>query len=174
MLHSHNHDTYTYACGSKINNNNDRTQFFRKIYLSLFIRNACERVAKGLCERGELEIEQTATYWPPVPLSFAALLSRSAGLLDRGSWGPIALCWMLVLSTASYLQLIDSNSLNLSVAPGYIIVWHPPAFCGRHICIQFNPSTVKVIPWYLRPDAPVPSTTAGSEVNMLHTDRVEL
>ena len=62
--------------------------------------------------RGELETEQTATYWPPVLLSLSALLSRSAGLLNRGSWGPIALCWMLVLSTASYLRLTDSNSLN--------------------------------------------------------------
>ena len=64
-----------------------------------------EMVAKGLCVRGELETEQTATYWHPVPSSLAALLSRSAGLLCRGSWGPIALCCVLVLSTASYLQL---------------------------------------------------------------------
>ena len=104
LLHSHNHITYT--CGNKINNNVERTQFFRKIYLSHFIRNGCERVAKGLCVRGELETEQTATYWPPIPLSLAALLSRSAGLLNRGSRVPIALCWMLVLSTASYLQLL--------------------------------------------------------------------
>ena len=94
---------YTYTCGSKINNNDEQTHFFRKIYLSHFI---LERVAKGLCVRGELETEQTATYWPPVPLSLAALLSCSAGLLNRGSWGPIAFCWVLVLSTASYLQLV--------------------------------------------------------------------
>ena len=37
-----------------------------------------EMVAKGLCVRGELETEQTATYWPQVPLSLAALLSHSA------------------------------------------------------------------------------------------------
>ena len=47
-----------------------------------------ERVAKGLCMRGELETEQTATYWPQVPMTIAALLSHSAGLLNRGSWGP--------------------------------------------------------------------------------------
>ena len=58
-----------------------------------------------LCVRGELETEQTATYWPPVPLSLSALLSRSAGRLNRGSWRLIALCWVLVLSAASYLQL---------------------------------------------------------------------
>ena len=67
-----------------------------------------EMVVKGLRKGyawGELETEQTATYWTPVPLSLAELLSRSDGLLNRGSWGPIALCWVLVLSTASYLQL---------------------------------------------------------------------
>ena len=79
MLHSHNHDTYTYACGNKINNNDERTHIFRKIHLSHFIRNGCKRVAKGLCVRSELDTEQTATYWPPVPLSLAELLSRSTG-----------------------------------------------------------------------------------------------
>ena len=37
------------------------------------------------------------------------------------------------------------------VAPVYIIVCRPPASCERRICTQFNPSPVKVIPWYLRP-----------------------
>ena len=164
MLHSR--ITYTtihiYMRKYSQHNNDERTHFFRKIYLSNFIRNGCERVAKGLCVRGELETEQTATYWPPVPLSLVALLSRSAGLLNRGSWGPIALYWVLVLPTASYLQLTE-----LPVAPGYIIVWPPPDSCERRICTQFNPSTVKVIPWYLRTDATIPWLTAGSRVNML-------
>ena len=70
------------------------------------IQKGCERVAQGLCVRDELETEQTATYWPQVPLSFAALLSRSAALLNQGSWGPSPL-WELVLTTASYLQLTE-------------------------------------------------------------------
>ena len=45
-----------------INNNDERTHFFRKIYLTLYSRKGCERVTKGLCVRGELETEQTATY----------------------------------------------------------------------------------------------------------------
>ena len=68
-----------------------------------------EMVAKGLCVRGDLETKQTAIYWPPVPLSLAALFSCSAGLHNRGSWVPISLCWELVLTTASYLQLTDSK-----------------------------------------------------------------
>ena len=101
---------YTYIFINKINNNDERTHFFRKIYLSHFFRNGCESVAKESCVRGESKTEQTATYWPPVPLSLEALLSRSAGLLNQGSWGPIALCWVLVLSTASYLQLSEPVS----------------------------------------------------------------
>ena len=74
-------------------------------------------------------------------------------------------------STESWFSLpqiatTDSKLTELPVAPGYITVWRPPASCGCHICTQFNPSTVKVIPWYLQPDAPVPWSTAGSEVNM--------
>ena len=68
-----------------------------------------------------------------------------------------------ILSPTNCFQLI-----GLPVAPVYIIVWLPPASCERRIGTQFNPSTVKVIPWYLRPGAPVPWLTAGPKVNMLH------
>ena len=44
--------------------------------------------SKGLCVRGELETEQTATYWLQVPLSLAAFLSHTAELLNQRSWGP--------------------------------------------------------------------------------------
>ena len=70
-----------------------------------------ERVAKGLCVRGELETEQTATYWPQIPLVIAALLPHSAGLLNQGPEGPSPLsragshCLELQLE----LQLTDSN-----------------------------------------------------------------
>ena len=169
MLHSRNTSKtiHIYIRKHSQHNNDERTHFFRKIYLSHFIRNSCERVAKGLCVRGELETEQTATYWPPVSLSLAALLSRSAGLLNRGPWRPIAPCWVLILTT-SYLQLTASKLSELPVTPVYIIVWHPPASCERRICTQFNPSTVNVILWYLRPDAHVSRLTAGLKVNMLH------
>ena len=41
-----------------------------------------------LCVRGGLETEQTVTYWPQVPLTIAALLPHSAGLLNRGPERP--------------------------------------------------------------------------------------
>ena len=62
-----------------------------------------ERVAKGLCVRSELRTEQTATYWPQVFLSFAALLSHSTRLHNRGSWGfkPSAGSWFSLARTAT-------------------------------------------------------------------------
>ena len=107
MLHSHNHDTYTRWNIVNTIMTNEHTSLEKYTSHTLF-----KMVVKGLCVRDELEAEQTATYWPPVPLSLAALLCRSTGLLNRGSWGPMAFFWVLVLSTASYLQLTDSNSLN--------------------------------------------------------------
>ena len=93
------------------------TQFFRKIYLSLYL--------KGLCMRGSWRPNRTATYWPPL---LTAFLSLSPELLDWGPVGPASvgqgshssifsptdlnsncsiggpeapLCWVLVLSTAA-------------------------------------------------------------------------
>ena len=147
MLHSR--DTYTtiYICMRKHSqyNNDERTRFFRKniplILNSKWSRKGYERVT---CERWVGDWTETATYWPPVPLSLAALLYRSAGLLNRGSWEPDPL-----LRDGSHcleLQQLTPKLTELPVTPSYIIVWHPPASCERHICTQFNPSTVKVIP----------------------------
>ena len=112
--------------------------------------------------------EQTATYWPKVPLTIAALLSHFAGLLN---WGSLRVASPQSASWFSHWHLVsnrncnsNSNSLKLSVALGYIIVWHPPASCGpTHLPrIQLCPQ-VKVIPRYLRPDAPVIYT--GTSLN---------
>ena len=43
------------------------------------------------------------------------------------------------------------------MAPGYVIVWRPSAFCGRTHLHRIQPRPqVTVIFWYLRPDAPAP------------------
>ena len=70
------------------------------MYLSHFIRKGYEGV---MCERwvGDWTDCNILT---PYLLSLAALLSRAAGLLNRGFWWPSRL-WVLVLSTASYPQL---------------------------------------------------------------------
>ena len=54
--------TYSYACRNIVNTiMTNETQFFRKIYLSHFIRND----TKGLCVRGELETEQRLQHIDP-------------------------------------------------------------------------------------------------------------
>ena len=86
-------------------------------------------------------------------MAITASLSRSPGLLNRGpnfsgtcsSFQLQLLKWVLVFSTASYLQLIWT-----SCAPSNIIIWRPLFFFLRasQFRTQFNPSTVKVISWY--------------------------
>ena len=47
MLHSHN-QLYPYTCGNIVNTiMTNETQFFRKIYLSHFIRNGTKGLRKG-------------------------------------------------------------------------------------------------------------------------------
>ena len=114
-------------------NNDERTQFFRKIYLSLYL--------KGLCVRGELETEQRLQHIDPHFSGYTSISFPFSWAAQLGAWGP-SLCWDRVLIPASSLQLIWTFCHQ-----GYIIIWCPPTSCERHVCTQFNLSTVKVIPW---------------------------
>ena len=73
------------------------TQFFRKIYLSLYL--------KGLCVRGSRRPNWTTTYWPPL-LWPSAFLSVLLGC-STGGLGAQPL-WDMFLNPASSLQLIWS------------------------------------------------------------------
>ena len=114
-------------------NKDERTQFFRKIYLSLYW--------KGCVWEGVGDRTKTATCWPPPNSSgYYSLSFPFSWAAQPGAWGYI-LCLDMVLIPASSLQLIWT-----SCRWGYMIIWRPPT-CERHICTQFKPSTVKVIPW---------------------------
>ena len=126
-------------------NKNERTQLFSKIYLELYWK-CC--VWEGVGGR-----TKTATYWPPTLLAITAFLSHSPGLLNRG------LGAQPLLGHGSHSSIF-SLTVWTSSSRGYIIILRSPTSCERHICTQFNPSTVKVIPWYLRPDAHVIYTGA--------------
>ena len=138
---------------------NERTHFFIKIYLSQHF--ILERVDVGYEWEVSWRQGQTATYWPKVLLTIAALLSHSGCAaqpwVTEGRRPPVC---KLILTLASCPQLnptaIDSNSKwpKPSVAPGYIIVCRPPASSGRTHLPQPRPQ-VEVIFRYLRPDAPV-------------------
>ena len=125
---------------------------------------------------------QTATYWPKVLLTIAALLSHLGWAAQP--WiteGPSPLSGAGSHS-ASILSptATGTDSLKPSVASGYIIVWCPPASCGRMHLHRIQPCPqAKVIYRYLWPDAPVSLSsaylhrcisllTARSRVSMLH------
>ena len=138
---------------------NEHTSLEKYTSHTLFERVAkgLRKDAKGLYVRREFATEQTATYWSQVPLSLAALLSRSAELLNRGSWGPNPL-WELVLTTVSYLQLTQPvcgtglyNCLTSTCflwashlhpiqpvhSQGYTLISSTGCTCYLHRCISY-------------------------------------
>ena len=151
---------YSYTCGNKINNNNERRQFFRKIYLSHFIRNGWKGLRKGYVWEVSWRLNKTVTYWPQVPPSLAAILSRSARLLNRGPWGPSPR--LRAGFHCLELQQLTPNSklTRTSCGTGLYNCLTSTYFSECRIWTQLNPSTVKGIPWYLRLDAPVIYTGA--------------
>ena len=104
---------------------NERTHFFIKIYLSHFI---LKRVDVGCVWEVSWRRGQTATYWPKVLLTIAALLPHLGwGCSTVGHRGPKALCLLLALTLASCPQLTRTPTDSSRLCPGYIFVWHPPA-----------------------------------------------
>ena len=108
------------------------TQFFRKIYVSLYW-NGC--VWEGVGDRTELQYISPHSYGHnhiSFPFSWAA---------QPEAWWPSL---SGTCSHSSIFSLTDWTSCALS----YIIVQRTPSTCGRHKSHSFNPSTVKVIVWY--------------------------
>ena len=114
----------------------DERQFFRKIYLSLYLKGF-EMVTQRFYSERELETEQNCNILTPTLMAITAFLSCSPGLLNRGP----------TLLGAGFLYRILSPTDLTSCALSYIIVRCPPS-CGHHKSHSFNLSTVKVIFWY--------------------------
>ena len=96
-------------------NKDEQTQFFRKIYLSLYLKGF-ERVTKGIiCERwvGDWTELQHVDPHSSDPSSISFPFSWDA---QPGAWGP-SLCWDMVLIPASSLQRIWTSGRR-----GYIII----------------------------------------------------
>ena len=120
--------------------NDEWTQFFKKIYLSLYWKGSKELRRVLLCERWvedwtELQLIDPHSYGHnsvSFPFSWAAQL---------GAWGP-SLFWDIVLIPASSLQLIWT-----SCRWGYIIIWHPPTSCECHNSHSIQPLDSQGPPW---------------------------
>ena len=106
------------------------------------LRKGCERVDVGYV----WEVSWRRNRLPHIDLKFLWLLQHFFLILLGCSTGVLraqAHCLELVLTpraTATGTELQLELQLKLSVAPCYIIVWHPSASCGRRICTEFNPS----------------------------------
>ena len=121
-------------------------------YTSHFICNGWKGLRKVTCERWVGDWTKIATYLPPAPPAIAVGLFRSPGLLNRGPGGPASL-----LRAGSHRSIWNTD----------FKLWTPTAWLpvspGLYHCFtstQFNPSTVKGIPWSLWPDSPVIYTGA--------------
>ena len=108
MLYSHN-QLYIYTCGNIVNtiktNGHSSLEKYTPNTLFEMVGKGCERV---MCERWVGDWTEAETYWPPVHPSLAALLSRSAGLLNRGPWGPRPLL-SLVLTASNCNNWLPTN-----------------------------------------------------------------
>ena len=106
---------------------NERTHFFIKIYLSHFI---LERVDVGCVWEVSWRRGQTATYWPKVLLTIAALLLHPGWAAQP--WvtegpKPFVCHWLSIQHLVPNWLNSNRKWPKLSVAPGYIIVLCPPA-----------------------------------------------
>ena len=114
-------------------NKDERTQFFRKIYLSLYLKGF-ERFTKGIiCERWVGDWTELQHNDTPTLQATAVFLSRYPGLLDRGPGGPASAgTWFSFQH--HHLQLIWTSCRR-----GYIIIWHPPTSCERYNSHSIQP-----------------------------------
>ena len=155
---------------------NERTHFFIRIYLSLFI---LERVDVGCVWQVSWRWGQTTTYWPKLLLVIAALLSHSGWAVQpwvTEGQSPLSGAGFHsagILSPTGTATRTDSSRLWLLVIK---LSYDHLLPVGVRIChyhwIQTRPQ-VNVIFRYLRPDAPVSLffrlfTQGRSRVNMLH------
>ena len=135
-------------------NFNERTNtlLYKNIPLTLDSRKGCKRVDVGYVWEVNWRRAQTATCWPKVPLTIAALLFHlgwAAQLWFTEGPKPSVCRWLSLRHLVpNSLQLQMELELELtdwpkpSVAPGYIFVWHPPASCGRtHLPLSPNSTT---------------------------------
>ena len=140
----------------------NETQFFRKIYLSHFIRNGTKGLRKGYVWEVSWRMNKDCNILTPSSSDYSSTSFSSCGAAQPGaqrtqlSAGSGSRCFELQHLSPNSDLLLTRTSCSTR-----LYNWlTSTCFSERRICTQFNPFTVKVIPWYLRPDAPVIYTGA--------------
>ena len=123
--------------------------------ISHFIRKGCERV---VCERWVGDWTDCNILTPSSSVfsstSFSFSWAAQPGVLRKP-----ALCWELVLTDSNSNKMIQLT--RTVCGTGLYNCLTTTCFLWRRNCTELNPSTVKIILWYLRPDAPVIYTGAS-------------
>ena len=121
---------------------NERTHFFIKIYLSHFI---LERFDVGCVWEVSWRWGQTATYWPQVLLTIAALLSHLGwGCSTVGHWGPQALS----LQADSHAGILSPNWLQLELTQAVCGTWLYNCLTSTCFCCS-SASSGASLGWWL-------------------------
>ena len=142
-------------------NKDERTQFFRKIYLSLYSKG----LRKVMCEKWVGDWIKTATYWPSALLALAAFLSRSPGLLNLPLLGPGSHS-----SNWNTDFTLWSPTDWLPVAPGSYYCLTSTCFLWSHNSHSIQPVDSQGYPPISSPGCTcISDSLPGSEVNMLHS-----
>ena len=130
-------------------NNDERTQFFRKIYISHFIRTGTKELRKGYVWEVSWRLNKNCNILTP---SSSDYNSTSFSFFWAAQLRPLRAQRLLGPGSHSFelQQLTPNNDLQLtrtSCGTGLYNCLTSICFSERHICTQFNPSTVRVIPW---------------------------
>ena len=155
--------TYTYACKNIFNTIKTSGHSSLGKYTSHFIRNGWKGLQKVMCERWVGDWTKTATYWPPSSSGHSSVSFSFSWAAQPGAWGSHSSIWNTDFK-------LWTPAAWLTVSPRLYHCFTP---------IQYNPSTVKVTPWSLWPDAPFIYTgaflidsLAGLEINMQHNSLI--
>ena len=126
-------------------NKDERTQFFRKIYLSFYW--------KGCVWEGVGDRTKTATYWPQNSSGYHSLSFPFSWFTQLGA---------SEAGTCFSFQHLLSNWSELPVAGLYNYLTFTYFLRGSQFALNSTPwqSRSPLISWYLRPDVPVIYTGA--------------
>ena len=134
VLYTHNTCTYTNISGNIVNimtifNERRNTLLYKNIPLTLYSRKGDFSCLWEVSWRRW----QTATYWPQVLLTIAALLSHSGWAAHP--WVTEGPSPLYGAGSHSASILFPTDSIRL--CPGYIFVWRSPASAYLHRCISW-------------------------------------
>ena len=128
-------------------------------YTSHFIQNGWKGLWKGCVREVSWRLNKLPHIDPP-PSSFV-FSSTSFSFCWASQLGVLGAHSPLLGAGSLYSILSPTQLTRTSCGTRLYNCLMPTCFSERHICTQFNPSIVKVVPWYLQLDAPVIYTGAS-------------